>query len=471
MAKKKFYGVKVGSNPGVYETWEECEKQIKGYSGAVYKSFATREESENFVYGTTTSVTTSLSNTQSEAKAYVDGSYDNSKKLFSYGVVFFYQEQQECYKESFDAPHLVSMRNVSGEIKGAEKAMQLCLDRGISSLDLFYDYEGVEKWCTGEWSATKVGTQAYAHFYQSISSKLQVIFHKVAAHSGDQYNDMADRLAKEALGLITDCKPEVPTTLAEKEQIETPPYQTFRNLTSDWQQKLLEHLSSLGGVEKTNSNDTHHKFKSSPGDTLTVGIFSNGTVTIQGKPLHLYGEALYFLSLSEDVTDEDVVNAISSQQEISVEITHVRNTLQELLPNSYSNIDDTILKIISSSVALLQVEVELEDYTVFAFPALRALEGYLKFLLSEKNIQVGNSFGDAFHGDTLQEGHVASLGNAVYQTELERIYVYFKAKRHILFHVDSYLEATALVETKEEANQIVNDVLNLIENSYNNINP
>ena len=39
MAKKKFYAVQNGRVPGVYLTWDECKKQVDGYSGASYKSF------------------------------------------------------------------------------------------------------------------------------------------------------------------------------------------------------------------------------------------------------------------------------------------------------------------------------------------------------------------------------------------------------------------------------------------------
>lgn len=35
----KLYAVKVGRTPGVYRTWAAAEKQVKGYPGAVYKSF------------------------------------------------------------------------------------------------------------------------------------------------------------------------------------------------------------------------------------------------------------------------------------------------------------------------------------------------------------------------------------------------------------------------------------------------
>lgn len=49
MAKKKknkFYTVWVGREPGVYSSWEECQKHINGYENAVYKSFATKEDAE-----------------------------------------------------------------------------------------------------------------------------------------------------------------------------------------------------------------------------------------------------------------------------------------------------------------------------------------------------------------------------------------------------------------------------------------
>lgn len=39
MAKQKFYVVWEGNETGVYNSWKACERAIKGYSGAKYKSF------------------------------------------------------------------------------------------------------------------------------------------------------------------------------------------------------------------------------------------------------------------------------------------------------------------------------------------------------------------------------------------------------------------------------------------------
>ena len=47
MAKKqKYYVVWQGVEPGIYETWEECLLQTKGFAGAKYKSFESMQEAE-----------------------------------------------------------------------------------------------------------------------------------------------------------------------------------------------------------------------------------------------------------------------------------------------------------------------------------------------------------------------------------------------------------------------------------------
>ena len=44
MAKKKFFVVWEGKEPGIYRSWDECKRQIHGYGGALYKGFATEAE-------------------------------------------------------------------------------------------------------------------------------------------------------------------------------------------------------------------------------------------------------------------------------------------------------------------------------------------------------------------------------------------------------------------------------------------
>lgn len=46
MGRKKYYVVWNGVSPGIYTSWTDCQLQIKGYEGAIYKSFDTAEEAE-----------------------------------------------------------------------------------------------------------------------------------------------------------------------------------------------------------------------------------------------------------------------------------------------------------------------------------------------------------------------------------------------------------------------------------------
>ena len=198
----KFYAVKNGYHTGIYNTWEECRKEVSGYSGAQYKSFGTLADAEEYL-GINQQISLFDENIpqKNTAVAYVDGSYNTSTKIFGCGVVIFYDGKDITFSKSFSDPEMATMRNVAGEIEGAKLAMRYCLDNNIEEIDIYYDYEGIEKWCTGAWKTNKEGTIAYRQFYNDASKRLKVNFIKVKGHSGDKYNDMADRLAKDAVGI------------------------------------------------------------------------------------------------------------------------------------------------------------------------------------------------------------------------------------------------------------------------------
>lgn len=196
---KKYYAVRKGRAPGIYESWETCKKEVMGFAGAEYKGFMTMEEAKDFLKGLSAGIQEKKSSCA--VQAYCDGSFDVKTKRFSYGVVMIKDGQELTFSKAFSDPELSAMRNVAGEIKGAEFVMEYCVAHGIPSVEIFYDYEGIEKWCTGAWKTNKTGTVQYRAFYDSLQGRLNVRFTKVKGHSGDHYNDMADGLAKDALGI------------------------------------------------------------------------------------------------------------------------------------------------------------------------------------------------------------------------------------------------------------------------------
>lgn len=68
------------------------------------------------------------------------------------------------------------MRNVAGEILGAQVAMKMAVEQGAESLTIVHDYQGIASWCTGEWKTNKEGTKAYKAYFDSLKDKLIIHF-------------------------------------------------------------------------------------------------------------------------------------------------------------------------------------------------------------------------------------------------------------------------------------------------------
>lgn len=194
----KYYAVKKGRQTGIFLTWEECQKSVIGYQGALYKSFAHEQEAKSYLQ----EMTVTQNEVQEGLIAYVDGSYNIKTKEYGYGCVLI--EGQKIIEKLQGKDHQQddqTMRNVAGEIAGAKKAVEYAIAHHYPLICLYYDYEGIEKWATKQWKANKKGTQSYQQFMQECQSKIKICFMKVLAHSGDVYNDMADALAKKAVGI------------------------------------------------------------------------------------------------------------------------------------------------------------------------------------------------------------------------------------------------------------------------------
>ena len=192
----KYYAVRKGTVTGIFRTWEECKKNVHGYSGAEYKSFKTLEEAEAYMKGG--AVAEEVTDT---VPIYVDGSYNKVTKEFSYGMVVLLKEGGQTFCESYRDEELATMRNVAGEVLGSMAAVKEAVAMGLTDLTIYYDYMGIEMWATGAWKRNKQGTIAYYDFIQSVNDKISLHFVKVKGHSGVEGNEEADRLARLAAGV------------------------------------------------------------------------------------------------------------------------------------------------------------------------------------------------------------------------------------------------------------------------------
>lgn len=201
----KYYAVKKGKTPGIYLSWDDCKKMVDGFPGAVYKSFKTIEEAEQFLHGGMKSDSKEVSMAREKVPvdtyAFVDGSFCETTGVYGYGGFLIHKGEKHILQGSGTNPEMASMRNVAGEVLGSMAAIQKALELGITELSIYYDYMGIEMWATGGWKRNKTGTIAYYEYIQSVKDDIKLQFVKVKGHSGVEGNEEADRLAKEAVGL------------------------------------------------------------------------------------------------------------------------------------------------------------------------------------------------------------------------------------------------------------------------------
>lgn len=112
--------------------------------------------------------------------------------------------------------------------------------------------------------------------------------------------------------------------------------------------------------------------------------------------------------------------------------------------------------------------MDSEDYSQYVFPALRALEGHIKYMLTAAGRTAKRNF-DCFNLDksnTPQKYIVsAPLTDATKKDSIENCYNYYKSQRDTIFHFGDILgpvDNTRFITSKDEANEIINKCIELI---------
>lgn len=211
MAKKAYYAIYNGRSkrPLIVHTWDECKSETQGVSCVAYKKFETEEAALQFLleksrataYPDIDKPSTIIDDSDSTINIYVDGSYLSTTKEYSYGLVavkkdkIIYEDCSQGYEEA------AVIRNVAGEILGAMKAVEWAYNQGYKQVYIHFDYLGISEWATGTWKRNNIFTKRYHDYMQSMQDFIKIKFIKVKGHSGDKYNEYADKLAKKALGI------------------------------------------------------------------------------------------------------------------------------------------------------------------------------------------------------------------------------------------------------------------------------
>ena len=192
MAKNKFYAVKKGFKPGIYKTWDECKAQTDGYACAEYRGFKTEDEAKAFL-----GLKEIKTNNQNyDAVYYTDGSHDKLTDNIGYGFLCLVNDKV-IFKQFGPAKQSKTL-NIAGEIKAVLMAVRHAGINRYKKIKICHDYIGIRAWQNGEWRCkTKESAEYISCLHKMLDNfHIELDFEKVTAHTGNKYNEEADRLAR-----------------------------------------------------------------------------------------------------------------------------------------------------------------------------------------------------------------------------------------------------------------------------------
>ncbi|XP_049849374.1 ribonuclease H-like isoform X2 [Schistocerca gregaria] len=209
----KFYVVKVGRNPGIYRSWEECSSQVNGYSGAVYKSFKSKSEAYSWY-----SEKDSLSNRYTRSVfrptdssnclvAYTDGACTmNGRRGSRAGIGVYFPNGYKTISEGL--PASFKQTNQQAELYAAIRAVEEApSDQPLDiRTDSMYVVNGMNSWIKNwkrkNWNVPVDNIELFKRLDRGVSNrKNMTTFTYVKGHTGIQGNEIADRLAVNGINL------------------------------------------------------------------------------------------------------------------------------------------------------------------------------------------------------------------------------------------------------------------------------
>lgn len=458
----KIYAVKKGHQTGIFDNWIECQAATKGFSDPEFKSFTTREEAEAYLEDRDIWVEqVAKDNSEGYLVAFTDGSFDKELKRYAYGVQFILPDGTEADICGYGSnQEYIDSNNIIGEIFGVINALDWAMSNEYEKIKIYHDYEGLSKWISGEWNAESKAAKMYVNIFESkFKDFLEVDFVKVSGHSNIIYNEKADQLAKDAL---VDRK---------KMAVKGDNWFSISYFKQDDFEAFVELIEeSDGDISHTVSNKPDksiYKFILKT-DSVTVTLFKTGQhkLLLQGKNNYLF--QIITATIVERYDDIKVEQILGDAYRINIKkdiVENAYNQVEQELPLDYPN---GIKRLIKQSIINMTHFVESEDYSMYVFPALRALEGHIKYLISKAGGNAGRRFSCFGVDKTVNPNRyivTESFPDGSWNRNIENCYNYYKSQRDTVVHFGDIVglsDNTRIIDTKDEADEIIKKCIELI---------
>lgn len=243
------------------------------------------------------------------------------------------------------------------------------------------------------------------------------------------------------------------------------------------------------------------KFRGVQNESLTITYYNknndgNGKLLLQGKPELLFLESIEIITQLFDTDEISTKLNESGFFKSQIDDSIIQNDIFKLMPNSFDKLpSDQLKKTVKQALIFKNFKSNFEDYTVYTFPAYRALEGHLRWILSELDIDwltkldsKGKPMPTSFYmfDKVSSEGECSYILQSCYHVNVEskyltkkeqfltyigELYQILSDERNSYFHWKKFepglsLDETALIEDEKTARYIIAECLTKIEEYY-----
>ena len=243
----------------------------------------------------------------------------------------------------------------------------------------------------------------------------------------------------------------------------------FKSISSDSVETINDQFKNYGySIEpKTVANGIQYHVSSNTGEAIYYTHYNNSSILFQGKPSMLFNQTIEILL--DTFPHNEVVQETLGYYRINIPKEEFELELSTRYTNLSDNLDVKLKATLLPSIALRRIVFDnLGDYSYIAYPALKTLEGLIKHIYLKHRIIIDKGFEGYF-----KFNHTSQKWEAGDQTtetikevntinKLTNLYTTYYNIRHSLFH---YEILTPITKTKEEAFEIVDQVLDILNNN------
>lgn len=201
--KQKFYAVKNGRHIGIYRSWAECEKEIKGFRGAKFKSFFSEKEALDWIKGEDFATENDYIEDDSDFLIYTDGSCLKNPGAGGWAAVITDKntgETEEIFGgESLTTNNRMELSAALFALSHIKNNSKITLITDSSYLKNAFTQNWIKNWQKRNWKTTENTDVKNRDLWEKLLSEVNrhnVNFRWTKGHAGNLQNERCDFLAR-----------------------------------------------------------------------------------------------------------------------------------------------------------------------------------------------------------------------------------------------------------------------------------